>query len=110
QYKTTLKQLLSFVFLLLANFSFAQTDSTSQADAATVPKDSAAVISDTLVIPARQGQISTTITYSCNDSIAMDIINKKVFLYGQAKVAYEDLVLEAGKIEIDYAKNTVKAS
>ncbi|MDB5272182.1 MAG: hypothetical protein JWO58_549 [Chitinophagaceae bacterium] len=101
---------MSFVFLLLANFSFAQTDSTSQVDAATVPKDSAAVISDTLVIPARQGQISTTIVYSCNDSIAMDIIHKKVFLYGQAKVSYEDLVLEAGKIEIDYAKNTVKAS
>ena len=40
----------------------------------------------------------------------MDVVNKKVFLYGKAKIIYEDFTLEAGRIEIDYAKNTVKAS
>jgi hypothetical protein len=108
-----LKQLLPFVLLLLANFSFAQTDSTHRVSPEAVPVESprdTVSKADTLVIPARKGQISTTIVYSCNDSIAMDIINKKVFLYGKAKVSYEDLVLEAGKIEIDYAKNNVKAS
>ena len=104
-----MKQVLCFVLLLLANFSFAQTDSTGQVNATIVPKDSA-TFTDTLVIPAKQGQISSTIIYSCNDSIAMDIVNKKVFLYGKAKILYEDFTLEAGRIEIDYAKNVVKAS
>ncbi len=104
-----MKQVLCFVLLLLANVSFAQTDSTRQGKVATAPKDSVA-ITDTLVIPAKQGQISSTIIYSCNDSIAMDVVNKKVFLYGKAKIVYEGFTLEAGRIEIDYAKNTVKAS
>ncbi|MDF2457572.1 MAG: hypothetical protein K0R51_3565 [Cytophagaceae bacterium] len=97
-----MKQVLCFVLLLLANVSFAQTDSTSQGNTAIVPKDSAS-ITDTLVIPAKQGQISSTIIYSCNDSIAMDVVNKKVFLYGKAKIVYEDFTLEAGRIEIDYS-------
>lgn len=104
-----MKQVLCFVFLLLASVSFAQTDSTSQVTTAPIPKDTS-IITDTLVIPAKEGQISKTIVYSCRDSIAMDIVNKKVFLYGQAKVEYEEFAIEAGKIEIDYAKNTVKAS
>lgn len=104
-----MKQVLFFVLLVLANYSFAQTDSASQVNRVPIPKDTA-TFTDTLVIPAKQGQISSTIIYSCNDSIAMDVVNKKVFLYGKAKIVYEEFTLEAGKIEIDYAKNLVKAS
>jgi len=96
------------VLLLLATQAFAQLDSTSQAKGTIAPKDS--VIADTLKIPTKKGEISSPIYYSCTDSIAMDVNNKHVFLYGNAKVTYGDMTLTAGRIEIDYAKNLVKAS
>ncbi len=96
------------MLLLLATSAFAQLDSTSQAKGKIMPKDS--VVADTLKIPTKNGEIEDPIVYSCNDSIAMDVINKRVFLYGQAKVTYGDMTLTAGRIEIDYGQNMVKAS
>ena len=44
------------------------------------------------------------------DSIAYDLINKKVHLYHNAKVTYGNIILKAAYIELDSDKNTVYAT
>ncbi len=44
------------------------------------------------------------------DSIVQDIVNRKVFLYGDAQVNYQDITLKAAFIEVDLNSNSVFAS
>ena len=43
------------------------------------------------------------------DSINIGLINKKIFLYGNAKILYKDIKIEAGFIEIDWNTNVITA-
>ena len=43
------------------------------------------------------------------DSINIDLKNKKIFLYGNAKILYKDIKIEAGFIEIDWNTNVITA-
>ncbi len=53
--------------------------------------------------------IDSQIEYDARDSIIYDILEKKIYLYGQASVVYEDLDLRAGYIEVDWENNEVFA-
>ncbi len=44
------------------------------------------------------------------DSIVQDIANRKIFLFGEAVINYEDITLKANYIEVDLNSNTVFAS
>lgn len=69
--------------------------------------DSARVKTDT--IPQPKGDITTTINYSARDSIRATIDGKIIWLYGDAKIDYGEIELEAEEIIIDYANNTISA-
>ena len=44
------------------------------------------------------------------DSIRLDIINQKAYLYGSAKIKYQQTTITAAYIEIDWIKNTIFAT
>ena len=44
------------------------------------------------------------------DSIKINIVNQKAYLFGEAKIIYEDITITAAYIEINWKKNTVYAS
>ena len=46
---------------------------------------------------------------NAKDSINIDIINRKIFLYGKAEIKYSDIKISAGYIEIDWNTNTITA-
>lgn len=54
--------------------------------------------------------VSSKISSNAKDSIDYDLSNNKVFLYNEATVEYEDIVLEAAYIELDSDKNIVYAT
>jgi len=56
-----------------------------------------------------QDAIDAGIAYTARDSIVYDILDKKIYLYGDASVQYEDLDLKAGYIIVDWDKNEVFA-
>ncbi len=68
----------------------------------TIPKDSVA-------LPQKKSDIETTINYSARDSIFTSIDGKQITLYGNAKIIYGEIELDAEEIVIDYAKNTLTA-
>ena len=44
------------------------------------------------------------------DSIRLDIINQKAYLYGNARIKYQQTTITAAYIEIDWIKNTIFAT
>ncbi|MBC5993127.1 putative LPS assembly protein LptD [Pontibacter cellulosilyticus] len=65
---------------------------------------------DSLRLSAPKGDITTTIKYSARDSIMFEVDRKVVNLYGDAKINYGDLTLEAAYIQIDYESNMLLAT
>lgn len=65
----------------------------------TIPNDS---------IPTKSN-VKTTIDYSAEDSIRYNVLEQKVYLYGDAQVIYGNTTLEAEYIEIDQRTNKVTA-
>jgi hypothetical protein len=65
---------------------------------------------DTIAKKVNQpGAFTSKVTYSAVDSIKADINNNIVFLYGKAKVKYEDFELEADFIRLDQKNNSLFA-
>ncbi|WP_161890391.1 putative LPS assembly protein LptD [Pontibacter russatus] len=110
------------IFLLLLPFTFlsppaAVGQTTEQApvapqDTVPAPQDTAAVSAtqDSVAVPAPGGDIETTIKYSARDSIQFEVDREVVHLYGDAKINYGDVSLEAAYIELNYETNLVTAT
>jgi hypothetical protein len=117
----------SFLFILLffsAFTLFAQVEPTVKtppgelpvkADTSRLQSDSLLTKSDSLALQKdsvqnqKKGDIETTINYSAKDSIFTRMDNKMIWLYGEAKIKYGEIELEAEEIVIDYVNNTVTA-
>ncbi len=58
---------------------------------------------DTIPLPKKgSGGIDVPIDYSAKDSMVLDLPGKKVYLYGDAKIHYDDINLDAGYIMVDF--------
>ncbi len=66
---------------------------------------------DTLQLKPKKSNsvITSQINYSASDSIDNDVVNKKVYLYGNAKITYEDITLTAARIVYEFESYTVHA-
>ncbi len=54
--------------------------------------------------------VSMPIQYEATDSIIYDIASRKIYMYGNAEVYYEQYELKAGYIEFDFLKNVAMAT
>ncbi len=61
-------------------------------------------------IPIPKGDIDTTIKYTARDSMKFSVDGKKVYLYGDAKITYGEIKMEAERVEVDYAASTITAN
>ncbi|MBL7871081.1 MAG: LPS-assembly protein LptD [Cyclobacteriaceae bacterium] len=77
-------------------------------DLTTNKNDTATVKSDSLKNQAKS-PIETTITYSARDSINSNLERKIIKLYGDARVKYGIIELQAEEIVIDYEASTITA-
>lgn len=68
------------------------------------------IASDTTVVPrTRRSSVDAQVDRVASDSIVQDLINRKVYLYGDAVIKYQDITLKAEIIEVDFNTNTVYA-
>jgi hypothetical protein len=111
---------ISFIFLFISIYSFGQERPVRSprqplpVKTDTIPPvDSLLTASDSLKNPAdtipEESDIETTINYTARDSIRASMDNKIIWLYGEAKITYGEIELEAEEIVIDYANNTLTA-
>ena len=73
----------------------------AQSDRAITTKYPLIVSPDSLNLPVQ---------YESVDSMIYDIVSRKVFMYGEASVFYEQYVLKAGYIEFDFTTNVAMAT
>lgn len=71
--------------------------------------ESDTVQADTASPREQRGFLDTKVDYSSKDSMRIDVVNQKLFLYGEAKVKYGDIDLAADYIEFDMANQEVFA-
>jgi hypothetical protein len=99
------------VFLLVSGVVSAQTapnlDLVVPSDS--IKKDTTTFEELKLNINRNKGDIESAIYYTATDSIVLDVVPKKIYLYGKAKVIYGETNLDAERIEIDWKENTMYA-
>lgn len=96
-----------FTFLLLWSAALsAQVANATERDSvsAVQPSDSTR-----LQLPESSDALDADVIYSARDSMRFDMENKRIYLYGEAKVNYEKIRLEADYIEINWDNNVVHA-
>jgi lipopolysaccharide export system protein LptA len=91
-------------------------------DSMEVPPGEIPIIPDTLIQDSLQADslsgdtlapksdVKTTVFYNARDSIITDIVNRKAYLYGDAKVTYGDIELTADRISINWEINELEAA
>lgn len=57
-----------------------------------------------------KSDLTTNVAYEADDSIILDLPNKKAYLYGNAKIFYEEIKLNAHYIVIDFDNKDVFAT
>ena len=75
----------------------------------TIAKNDSIITEKEKAAPKKESFIDDKIERTCNDSTIQDYKNNKVYYYGDAKVVYEDITIEAAFIEFDFEKRTVFA-
>lgn len=65
---------------------------------------------DTVVARQPQGDIKTYINYSARDSIRFNVEDKVFYLFGQSKIVYGDITLEAERIDVNWNTNVITAT
>ncbi len=98
---------------LLPGSSNAQTDSVQTNNGLVIEADTLiqdSLRSDTSLGLANQSLIDYTVERSAQDSTITDVQNKLIHLYGQAKVIYGEVELEADYIRFDLSTNEVFAT
>ncbi len=78
---------------------------------AQITGDSVSVtVNDTVALPPTSEELKSKVKYTAKDSIRFDIAGEKVFLFGNARILYEDIELEAAYIEINWIQRQMFAS
>lgn len=57
----------------------------------------------------QDGFLKDIVTYKATDYVSLNQIEKKIYLYNEAEVVYQDMEIKSGIIVIDYSKNLVYA-
>lgn len=57
----------------------------------------------------QDGFLKGIVTYKATDYVSLNQIEKKIYLYNEAEVVYQDMEIKSGIIVIDYSKNLVYA-
>jgi len=64
---------------------------------------------DTIVKKKSHATLDAMVERIARDSIVQDIANRKVYMYGDAIIKYQDITLKAAYIEVDFTTNQVYA-
>lgn len=68
-----------------------------------------ATTNDSLNDGKKHTSLDAMVERTARDSIVQDIINRKVYMYGDAVIIYGDITLKAAYIEVDFTTNQVYA-
>ncbi len=89
-----------------SSFQLSQKDTTVPKSAIDTSKK---VKVDSMNLKISKDSINSPVEYKAEDSMVLEIDTKKIFLYGKTEVKFEDIVMNAPKIEFDQQTQYVLA-
>ena len=101
-----MRNLIIFLFLVIPSVSYSQMESDSLLSLMQVDTTSINEMDSTI----QKSEIETTINYSAKDSIFYDLKSQKIKLYGNSKIDYGEINLEAYEILVDWNDKTLDAN
>ena len=101
-----MRNLVIFLFLVIPSVSYSQMESDSLLSLMQVDTTSNNEMDSTI----QKSEIETTINYSAKDSIFYDLKSQKIKLYGNSKIDYGEINLEAYEILVDWKDKTLDAN
>ena len=101
-----MRNLVIFLFLVIPSVSYSQMESDSLLSLMQVDTTSNNEMDSTI----QKSEIETTINYSAKDSIFYDLKSQKIKLYGNSKIDYGEINLEAYEILVDWNDKTLDAN
>ena len=101
-----MRNLVIFLFLVIPSVSYSQMESDSLLSLMQVDTTSNNEMDSTI----QKGEIETSINYSAKDSIFYDLKSQKIKLYGNSKIDYGEINLEAYEILINWNDKTLDAN
>jgi lipopolysaccharide assembly outer membrane protein LptD (OstA) len=111
--------ILAILFIIGGYSTYAQEPSQGRYDTLTTTRSAVdSLITDSLnqaspdtlqPPPASSSVIQSEIDYSASDSIDNDVVNRRVLLYGNAEINYQDITLKAERIIYNFDSYTVHA-
>lgn len=103
-----MKKKILIVYSLIFIVTFISDNSVAQEDP---PSDTLDITTDTLpTFPVADSEITDIINYIASDSAVFDLKEKKIFLYNNAELTYQDLRLTAGFIIVDQETQILEAT
>lgn len=96
----------AFLFLLVFSLHFLGLEISAQTEEANTTPNEEPVKTG---LKESNDALKSKVIYSADDSMRFDLKNKKIHLYGNADVQYEDIQLKAAYIIIDWDKNELHA-
>ena len=85
-----------------------RTDSVAARPTAVVANGTSLDDVDTLM-RLSNGAITNVVKYQARDSVAMDLTTRRAFLYTEGKIDYDDMLLEADHVEVDFTRQILHA-
>ena len=101
-----MRNLVIFLFLVIPSVSYSQMESDSLLSLMQVDTTFNNEMDSTI----QKSEIETTINYSAKDSIFYDLKSQKIKLYGNSKIDYGEINLEAYEILVDWNDKTLDAN
>ena len=101
-----MRNLVIFLFLVIPSVSYSQMESDSLLSLMKVATTSNNEMDSTI----QKSEIETTINYSAKDSIFYDLKSQKIKLYGNSKIDYGEINLEAYEILVNWNDKTLDAN
>lgn len=97
-----------FTLSIIAQSKVELNQNTSDSSSITTVDSLLAVNADT-TSKKNNADINAVIYSKASDSLRFDITNKKMFLYGDSELKYEQATLKSGEIEVDFTSNDIHA-
>ena len=101
-----MRNLVIFLFLVFPSVSYSQMESDSLLSLMQVDTTANNEMDSTI----QKSEIETTINYSAKDSIFYDLKSQKIKLYGNSKIDYGEINLEAYEILVNWNDKTLDAN
>jgi len=95
--------------LIIQPQDFPVTDTIAVDSIINIVNDTIIQLADSTVDSKQRTTLDAMVERNARDSIVQDIKNRKVYMYGDAVINYEEITLKAAYIEVDFTTNQVYA-